>query len=77
MQYSCINIHYLNWINSNRQLLDMQRWKPRKPHAQLAGMGEEQQQEGSRKPQEALRMALWGLWLMVLHHLLSFTQSPI
>jgi Flp pilus assembly protein TadB len=28
-------------------------------------MGEEQQQEGSRKPQEAFVMALWGLWLMV------------
>jgi hypothetical protein len=44
---------------------------------QPVGMGEEQQQEGSRKPQEALRMALWGLWLMVLHHLIGFTQSPV
>ena len=33
---------------------------------QLIGMGLGMVQEGSRKPQEALRMALWGLWLMVL-----------
>ena len=32
---------------------------------QLAGMGYGMVQEGSRKPQEALRMAIWGLWLMV------------
>ena len=32
---------------------------------QLAGMGLGMEQESSRKPQEALEMALWGLWLMV------------
>ena len=32
---------------------------------QFMGMGMGMVQEGSRKPQEALWMALWGLWLMV------------
>lgn len=32
---------------------------------QPTGMGLGMVQEGSRKPQEALRMALWGLWLMI------------
>ena len=37
---------------------------------QLAGMGLGMEQESSRKPQEALEMALWGLWLIVVssHH---------
>jgi hypothetical protein len=37
------------------------------------GMGLGMVQEGIGKPQEALIMALWGLWLMVLHHLIGFT----
>ena len=32
---------------------------------QPIGMGLGMVQESSRKPQEALEMALWGLWLMM------------
>jgi hypothetical protein len=54
MQYSCIIIHYLDWINSNRQLLDMQRWKPRKPHAQPMGIGMEWCRKAAESPRKRL-----------------------
>ena len=38
---------------------------PGSPMQHLAGMGFGMVQEGREKPQEALWMALWGLWLMV------------
>ena len=57
--------------------VDVHTGSPGSPMQQPTGIGMGMVQEGSRKPQEALRMALWGLWLMVLHHLFSFTQSPV
>ena len=45
--------------------IDGHAGSPGSPMQQLAGMGLGMVQEGSRKPQEAFVMALWGLWLMV------------